>query len=104
MRLAWLIALALSACIESSLVPCGDELCPIGDVCTPGGCATPEAANVCIGHADGDGCDVPAIPFGVCRGGACYPVECGDGMKERSEVCDDGNLVDGDGCSSTCAS
>ena len=27
---------------------------------------------------------------------------CGNGIMEASEECDDGNLVDGDGCSSTC--
>jgi cysteine-rich repeat protein len=30
------------------------------------------------------------------------PPVCGDGAKEGFEVCDDGNLLDGDGCSSTC--
>lgn len=29
---------------------------------------------------------------------------CGDGVKDPGEECDDGNLVDGDGCSSYCAS
>lgn len=32
----------------------------------------------------------------------CPPAVCGNGMKERGEDCDDGNLVDGDGCSSHC--
>ena len=27
---------------------------------------------------------------------------CGDGLKSDSEECDDGNLRDGDGCSSSC--
>src|SRR5579862_6186783 len=27
---------------------------------------------------------------------------CGDGIVSGSETCDDGNTVDGDGCSSTC--
>ena len=29
---------------------------------------------------------------------------CGDGILEGNEVCDDGNTLDGDGCSSTCES
>lgn len=27
---------------------------------------------------------------------------CGDGLVQRSEDCDDGNLLDGDGCSKKC--
>lgn len=30
------------------------------------------------------------------------PIVCGDGVLAPSEECDDGNLVDGDGCSATC--
>ena len=30
------------------------------------------------------------------------PDVCGDGVRTGSEVCDDGNLIDGDGCSSSC--
>jgi cysteine-rich repeat protein len=26
-------------------------------------------------------------------------IACGDGFTDRSEECDDGNLIDGDGCS-----
>ena len=29
-------------------------------------------------------------------------VVCGDGKKEGSEECDDGNTLSGDGCSSAC--
>ena len=32
----------------------------------------------------------------------CPASVCGNGMQEASEQCDDGNLVDGDGCSSHC--
>ena len=32
---------------------------------------------------------------------ACEP-NCGDGLQDISESCDDGNLLDGDGCSATC--
>lgn len=31
-----------------------------------------------------------------------YTVVCGDGVKSAGEACDDGNLLNGDGCSSTC--
>src|SRR4051812_17175306 len=33
---------------------------------------------------------------------ACVPIECGNDVLEEGESCDDGNLVDGDGCDSNC--
>lgn len=33
---------------------------------------------------------------------ACGLVECGDGLQTGPEECDDGGVVDGDGCSATC--
>lgn len=32
----------------------------------------------------------------------CYCPECGNGILDEDEECDDGNLVNGDGCSSAC--
>jgi len=32
----------------------------------------------------------------------CHKTSCGDGTKEGSEACDDGNTADGDGCSGAC--
>lgn len=37
----------------------------------------------------------------ACGGGVCLP-QCGDGILDVGEQCDDGNLADGDGCSSQC--
>lgn len=42
-----------------------------------------------MGGCDGDDCDDPAV--------------CGDRERSASEVCDDGNRVDGDGCSADCS-
>jgi cysteine-rich repeat protein len=38
----------------------------------------------------------------VCRVDSCQPLECGDGMVEGTELCDDENDVDGDGCDADC--
>jgi cysteine-rich repeat protein len=50
------------------------------------------------------GCGI-ACPFGnSCTDSVCVPpaVACGNGIKEQNEACDDGNTVNGDGCSAMC--
>jgi len=92
------------ACIEATLVPCGDLACSDGMVCTPGGCATQEDAAACVAVDDGSQCMTDVIGDGTCIGGACRPVVCGNGVMDHNELCDDGNLVPGDGCSLDCLS
>ena len=44
-------------------------------------------------------CDNPADPDCInCRKKSEIPI-CGNAVKDPSEECDDGNLIDGDGCS-----
>lgn len=43
-------------------------------------------------------CDGWGFPF---ANGICTPV-CGDGLKRGGEDCDDGNVINYDGCSSNC--
>ncbi|WP_239014663.1 myxococcus cysteine-rich repeat containing protein [Archangium violaceum] len=60
---------------------------------------------------DGDGCSAictiqggyscPASPASPSGPSVCAP-RCGDGIKDTSEACDDGNTTDGDGCNATC--
>ena len=37
-----------------------------------------------------------------CSNGQCLSQQCGNGVLEAPEQCDDGNLINGDGCSSLC--
>jgi cysteine-rich repeat protein len=65
----------------------------VGSGCTAGTCSGGSCATG-FTNCDGNltnGCEV----FGAC------PV-CGDGVVQASEGCDDGNNVDGDGCSLDC--
>jgi len=73
------LALLAPGCLTTGAVQCGDEgFCPPGTVCT-------------------EEQDPPV----------CVPVRgCGNGEVDDTagEVCDDGNVQDGDGCNSTCTS
>lgn len=64
--------------------PCnGKETCSDKHTCDPGTLA-----------ADGTACGTGK----VCKTGVCVDETCGDAFVSGNEECDDGNLVDGDGC------
>lgn len=92
---------APSSCDACEATSCGDA------VCVAGACVRTPAP-------DGRVCgDEGAGTTHVCIGGACVVRRCGDGYVEPGptpedpealprEACDDGNLDDGDACSSSC--
>ncbi len=93
--------------MAASIEPCDDGvLCPADKVCLPGGggCATKDNVAACAALEDGASCTGDFGPGGVCRGGGCAVAQCGDGLRELDEVCDDGGVADGDGCSARCDS
>ena len=53
-------------------------------------------------EAIGQRADCLAGALYVQNGVLCPAPVCGNGLKEVGEQCDDGNLVNGDGCSSKC--
>lgn len=63
------------------------------------GCATPPGANECsTGITCPEGTKCAAIQQ------ICITNDCGDGIVQSSEQCDDGNILDGDGCAANCLS
>lgn len=56
----------------------------IGDACTGAGQGTCDTDELCVA--------------GICQGN-----NCGNGIVDSTEACDDGNQTSGDGCDSTCA-
>lgn len=87
-------------CIEDSTQQCGTDvgICEFGtQTCTNGqwgdciGAISP-STEICNDNLDND-CD------GVIDNGCLV---CGNGALEAGEQCDDGNTVNGDGCSSIC--
>lgn len=81
---------------------CGDGYIDAYEVCDDG--------NVINGDGCSDECQFEAPgapgPGGGGGGGSAFisgtSNVCGNGLREISEQCDDGNLRDGDGCSGTC--
>jgi fibro-slime domain-containing protein len=71
----------------------GDEQCDDGNAVPGDGCSA--TCQIESGYACGA---APTPP----PASACHPTVCGDGVKEGSEQCDDGNLIPYDGCSPTC--
>lgn len=107
----WLVAVAavvaLGGCISSDLVECSDgRLCPRGTACdvVHRRCVAPEQLTACDGLADFTSCQATGVEAGRCFSGVCLPGGCGNGLPEPEELCDDGNLVGGDGCSADCLS
>lgn len=104
---AWvLLGVCLAACLEPALVECPDDLiCPTGYLCDPAHrtCLLPEQLESCRAMPNDANCLV-AGAVGYCRDEVCLPISCGNGVVDLSEICDDGNLVRGDGCNATCSS
>ncbi|MEZ4365465.1 MAG: DUF4215 domain-containing protein [Kofleriaceae bacterium] len=99
------VAALASACVEPAAITCDD-----GSVCGPtqaclagGGCAEAVDVAACDGLATGAAC-AGRFGAGVCADGVCRASSCGDGVVASDEACDDGNAVDGDGCSRGCDS
>jgi len=109
----WVCPVAGAAC---SAAKCGDgliagfEICDDGGECSGSGdgctadddCAGDETCDAVAGDGcsasctleDGFACPTP--------GASCETTECGDGVPEGTEECDDGNDQIGDGCTPFC--
>ena len=97
---------------------CGDGVVDTGEECDDGnGVGYDSCTNACevyVQDIDGDGVldavdNCPTVANtnqadkdGDGIGDACAWHTCGNGVTEITEECDDGGMVDGDGCSSTC--
>jgi cysteine-rich repeat protein len=91
---------------------CGDGILDAGEECDDGndvdgdGCGTDclveGTETVCDDGLDDDGDGLVDCADPQCyEDSSCAPV-CGNGIVEEAEMCDDGNALDGDGCSASC--
>ncbi len=98
------VLLLHAACVRSALTECGELACPVEMACHPGtGCVMPAQLEACVGLGEGEACAVREIA-GACVDGVCETLGCGNRVITPGEVCDDGNTVNGDGCSADCRS
>ncbi len=113
----WVCPVVGATCVSAR---CGDGLVAGFEICDDGGRCNGGADTACTEDADcasagdgdtceardGDGCNAScqleegfACPT---PGAACRPTDCGDGVVEGTEDCDDANLLIGDGCTPFC--
>ena len=90
--------------------------CPVNEECVTYGCVDGECVASAAVFGTSCGEVVGGVPSGICSGddaAMCVTRGCGDGFVEPGptiaepdaparELCDDGNLVDGDACDSSC--
>jgi len=105
-----------------SLETCGNGIIDTakGEQCDNGGananapnatcrldCTRQKCGDSIVDNVFGELCDNGSansnLPNAACRVN-CTPLRCGDGIQDTGEVCDDGNVVSGDGCSADCKS
>lgn len=85
-------------CNAECLIEVGED-CDSDDVCASGLCDPMDGSCACDEDADceeGELCDDERDP------NQCVSMECGNGVVDAGEACDDGNLADGDGCDAAC--
>lgn len=109
---------AADACrTNCTLAHCGDSVTDAGEDCDNGpanshtvpdacrpDCTLPGCGDGVVDVSSGETCDPgPDAPDDHCSS-QCQVMYCSNGVIEGDEVCDDGNLVGGDGCSPDCLS
>jgi MYXO-CTERM domain-containing protein len=85
-------------CGSTCLLEIG-EPCTLSGTCQSGACDPQSGTCECDEDADcpmGNVCDLTPDP------NACIAGGCGNGVIEAGEGCDDGNMMDGDGCTAAC--
>ena len=73
-----------------------------GDICNGAGVCDTEMHTCSVSMVELDDGTSCGTADEVCFMGGCITPMCGNGTREPGEACDDGNMVDDDGCTSLC--
>jgi fibro-slime domain-containing protein len=96
LELGWSCPRPGATCIPT----CGDALLTGIEQCDPPNVGAGCGADC---HVEpGFACDPPPSPAMPAIPARCHRTTCGDDTLEGIEACDDGNTIDGDGCSGAC--
>lgn len=106
MAIACLLAAHATACLDRGVRECSwGLLCASDMVCWEplDKCVLPVQIEACSDRHDGDPCSYVGSGYSHrCRQGACEEPSCGDGVpdatEDGTELCDDANVLDHDGC------
>lgn len=103
-----LVALTLPSCLTPQGVQCADGvMCPSDKVCAPAGgaCVAVEQLTECEGKPANSDCEALGLR-GYCVAHVCEPIQCGNGIIDPGEVCDDGDTdnASSDGLPDLCRS
>src|SRR5215831_21260425 len=108
MRYQAVRAAIVGLAIAGAAVTGACQLAELGEPCNDGWC---QDGMSCRRISATDPTQKKCVAPGFCRNGMPPPGElcelpttCGNGVREPGEACDDGNTVDGDGCSGDCKS
>jgi cysteine-rich repeat protein len=81
----------------------GIEICDPVQGCQPGTAVDCDDGDICTNDSCNESTDACDNIFDPGNDPSCAVGACGNGQVEAGEECDDGNTLDGDCCSSTCA-
>ncbi|MBN2193297.1 MAG: DUF4215 domain-containing protein [Polyangiaceae bacterium] len=95
----WLCPRPDVACVRAPV--CGNSQRERGEQCDDGNAVTGDG---CSGteNPDVSPCQLDAGYWCPVAGETCVAIVCGDGLRSPTEECDDGDIDDSDGCSSSC--
>ncbi|CAD7955286.1 unnamed protein product, partial [Amoebophrya sp. A25] len=86
----------------SCVATCGNGILESMEECDDGNLDDSDGCDRDCRIRTGFACTNRALPNNTVGNSTCNIVTCGDGKREGTEACDDGNTADLDGCSQTC--